>query len=209
MSTLQAFAVRSSVALVALVAMLLSYHALALRAAEASIPGALAWLYPLAVDGLLVVGMIAAYVLRSSTPGKRAYAWSVTGVGLLISEIGNALAGELRWDLIALRALPPIALALSLHLLVILAKVERPVRAPRRAPASAPASNGHAPELAALVAEAPADERSESDKARALIAERRAAGEHIGAAELCERFVLKSSSARRLLSERPRSPETR
>lgn len=201
MSNTQGWIARTLTALVALVAMLLSYHALALRAEVAGIPDPLAWVYPIAVDGLLGIGMLAAYVLRREPRlRKRAYVWGVISTGLGISLLGNALAGELRWDLIAIRAVPPIALALSLHLLVLLAKDERPRvarRAAERSPEPAPPALAPEVPLARPLVLEPNPSRSASSIALELLsADPSMATDQVRAAT-----GLSPSSVRRLRSQ--------
>lgn len=188
MNTPQSLAARLCTVLVALVAMALSYHALALRAGQANIAWPLAWVYPLAVDGLLAIGMLAGYVLRRAPVRTRAYVWGVIGLGLGISLLGNALAGDLRWDLVVIRAMPPLALAVTLHLLIVLSRDERIPRARRAAAERSPEAS--TPARPAGVLQLP--EHSRTDQARALLAER----PDISVDELMERTKLSRGRVR-------------
>lgn len=190
MSKPQAIAARLTTALLALVAMVLSYHALALRAGAAGIVWPLAWLYPLVIDGLLVVGMLAAYVLRRAKPPTRAYVWAVIALGLSVSLLGNALPA-LDPLTFTIRAMPPLALALSLHLLIILNRPERHARAGRRAPEQSQPEQEPSIDVLALPT-VNGNGGSGSAKARALLAEH----PELSNAEVAERAGVSVSRVR-------------
>ncbi|GAA1749332.1 DUF2637 domain-containing protein [Nonomuraea bangladeshensis] len=117
-------------ALVAVVvgAFVLSYDALTAVAKAAHIAESLAWLMSVSVDGAMTVGTMAALVLKMLGKPTR-YAWFVVLAGVLISVLCNALhatqsqGGKVildPWQAGAVSAIPAVALALSLHLLIIL-----------------------------------------------------------------------------------------
>lgn len=107
----------SSVALVALVAAVVSYshmHTVAERAGE----GWRAWLDPLSVDGLLVGTSLVIYARRRAGW----LAWTGMATGILISLAANLAAA--RPDLVArlVAAWPAVALALSYEVLLTLVR---------------------------------------------------------------------------------------
>jgi hypothetical protein len=123
--------------LVLVTAMALSYDALAELGRAAGILPVLSWIYPVLIDGLLVVGVVAAVTLRQAKVRIRAYAWIVIAGATAISVVGNgthALAhgGVLvlpAWGAVLASAVPAGSLASALHLLVVI------VRHSGRAPA--------------------------------------------------------------------------
>ncbi|WP_433519025.1 DUF2637 domain-containing protein [Nonomuraea sp. CA-143628] len=117
-------------ALVAVVvgAFVLSYDALTAVAEAAHVAMSLSWLMSVSVDGAMTVGTMAALVLKmlGKTTG---YAWFVVLAGVAISVACNALHATqsqggkvvlVGWQAGAVSAIPAVALALSLHLLIIL-----------------------------------------------------------------------------------------
>lgn len=99
----------------AIAAFTLSYNALRELAAGNGIPQRLAWVWPLVVDGFLMVATLS--VLRNSLTGDGAiYPWFLVGLFTVASIAFNIVhAGD---DLlsIAIGATPPVALALALEL---------------------------------------------------------------------------------------------
>lgn len=117
-------------ALVAVVvgAFVLSYAALTAVAQAAHVAVGLSWLMSVSVDGAMTVGTMAALVLKMLGK-KTGYAWFVVLAGVVISVACNALhatqsqGGKVvldNWQAGAVSAIPAVALALSLHLLIIL-----------------------------------------------------------------------------------------
>src|SRR5690349_646793 len=82
----------------------------------------LAPLVPLGVDVFSVVGIAATYLLRRAPWHVRLYAWTVFLVPAALSVAGNLAHGEarglVRAGLVG-AALPPVLLALSVHLVVV------------------------------------------------------------------------------------------
>lgn len=106
----------------------LSYDAIRAVAISAHIRPSLAWLYPVAVDGAMSVATVCAVVMRARGRSA-AYPWSVVLIGALVSVVANALhawvaggsvALPAPWA-VALSSVPPVLLALSIHLLIVLA----------------------------------------------------------------------------------------
>ncbi|MFI6793704.1 DUF2637 domain-containing protein [Nonomuraea sp. NPDC050383] len=117
-------------ALIAVVvgAFVLSFDAITAVSEAAHIDRGLSWLMPVSVDGAMTVGTMAALVLKMLEK-KTGYAWFVVLTGVIISIACNALhatqskgaAVDLDgWQQGAVSAIPAVALALSLHLLIIL-----------------------------------------------------------------------------------------
>lgn len=106
----------------------LSFDAIRAVAVAAHIRPSLAWLFPVAVDGAMSVATVCAVVLRARGRSA-AYPWLVVLFGAAVSVVANglhawvdggavALPGP--WA-VALSAVPPVLLALSIHLLIVLA----------------------------------------------------------------------------------------
>lgn len=125
--------------LIGIGAAVLSFTALADLAVRAGTPRGLSYVWPIIVDGVIVVATIAIVALRSADSRARAYAWLLLGGGAVISIIANgahavvaASASTPQWMAITVASVPPVVLLSITHLTVILA---------RRARASQPASH--------------------------------------------------------------------
>ena len=108
--------------LIALGAFWLSFTALRDLAERSGIPTGQAWVWPLIVDGLVLVSTIAVVALDE----HRWYAWTLLGAGASLSLAGNALhatyTGELPLPVrILVAAVPPLALLAVTHLTYLLA----------------------------------------------------------------------------------------
>jgi hypothetical protein len=118
----------------------LSFAALADLASMAGVPSHLAWIWPLVVDGMVVVATMSIVALAGH--GRRAllYPWSLLGGGAAVSVAANAVHAILAADgavpaavsaLIA--AVPPVALLAVTHLSVMLIqRAGEPVKSPSR-----------------------------------------------------------------------------
>jgi hypothetical protein len=114
--------------LVVVAGMALSYDALAVLAREAGIDPVLSWGYPAVVDGVLVVGSIAAYVLRGARLRIRMYLWLLIAAAVVVSVAGNAAhalshGGSLILPVVAaalVSAVPPASMAAVIHVLIVL-----------------------------------------------------------------------------------------
>lgn len=121
----------------------LSFDAIRSVAIAAHITPGLAWLYPVAVDGAMATATVCAVVMRAR--GRSAvYPWAVVLFGALVSVVANALHAWVAGGALALpaswavllSAVPPVLLALSVHLLIVLALAIHPDSASNR-PAAA------------------------------------------------------------------------
>lgn len=132
-------AVRTAGALTAVVAGgsgVLSWDALRWGAGQLGVDEHLTWIFPLVVDGLIGVGTVAALALRGARRRIRAYVWLLLGGAIGTSVVGNA-AHAAGGNLIHVvgSAVPAVALAASLHLLVILVRESQPAKVPAKVPA--------------------------------------------------------------------------
>ncbi|WP_338538744.1 DUF2637 domain-containing protein [Janibacter terrae] len=137
----------------------LSFTALADLAVRSGIGGGQAWIWPLLVDGLIVVATVAVVALD----GRRAawYPWALLIVGALVSVIANAVHALVTAEasvpgLLAatVAAVPPLVLLASTHLTVVLIRSTRTTTTPPAAPSPAEASVPVLP-TAGLAPEAP------------------------------------------------------
>lgn len=118
--------------LIALGAFWLSFTALADLAERAGIAAGQAWVWPVIVDGIIIVATIS--VVALSPYGRRAtwYPWALLIVGAVVSVAGNAAhagitaSGSLPVPLAsAISAVPPLVLLSITHLTVELTKRTR------------------------------------------------------------------------------------
>lgn len=113
----------AATAVVALASAVLSWDALTWGAGQLGIDGRLAWLYPVAVDGCIMVGTAAAWALRHAPRRVRAYVWGLLGIAIGASVVGNAAHAAGGNPLHSIGgAVPAAALAGSLHLLIVLVR---------------------------------------------------------------------------------------
>ena len=121
-------------AIVAAAAFAISFASLVYVGRAAGVTGQLAVAYPLTIDGLLAVGVLAAVVLRAARLRSRLFVWSLIFAAVGVSVIGNmahARAAGGGWLAAAAGAVPPLALAVTLELLVMIVR-HRPQPSGRR-----------------------------------------------------------------------------
>lgn len=149
-------------------AFILSFASLADLAKLAGINGSLAWIWPLIVDGLIVVSTMAIVALAGHPRRVLAYPWILLFGGSAVSVAANSLhatlaaAGVVPAVVSALvAAVPPVVLLAVTHLSVVLVQktAEKPAaqRRERRAaetPAVKVAVEPDAPHLVAVAATA-------------------------------------------------------
>lgn len=103
---------------IGVVAFVLSFAALADLARDSGIPVGLAWLWPLAVDGAIVLGT----ALVVTVPGSR-YGWVMLTAAVAVSVAGNAAhAAGFGVVGVLVAAVPPVALVAATHALVVLGR---------------------------------------------------------------------------------------
>ncbi len=108
---------------VALGSAVLSWDALSWGAGQLGVDAHLTWLYPVVVDGTIVVGTVTALALRGAAGRIRLYVWTLLAGAISASVVGNGAhaAGGSPIHMVG-AAVPAVALAASLHLLVILVR---------------------------------------------------------------------------------------
>ena len=145
----------------------LSFMALADLAARSGIAPGQAWIWPLLVDGLIVVSTIAVVALD----GRRGawYPWALLICGALVSVAANALHAIVAADAsvpamlaATVAAVPPLALLASTHLTVVLTRST-----------TAPPSTAQAPPELSAATEPMAAIESEADPEAELVLGRR------------------------------------
>lgn len=121
----------SGTVLIACGAFWLSFVALADLARRSGIAREQAWIWPLLVDGLIVVATVAAVAL-DRRPGAW-YPWTLLTGGALVSVAANALHALVTADTdmplllaSAVASVPPLVLLASTHLTVVLIRSARP-----------------------------------------------------------------------------------
>ncbi|WP_181059411.1 DUF2637 domain-containing protein [Pseudoclavibacter sp. AY1H1] len=107
----------------------LSFSALAELAVASGVPEHLAFLWPVIVDGFIVVATLAAFSF-SARPGRvQLYPWMALGVFAVVSVAGNALHVQTLapgvvvvadWIAVTVASVPPVALLIASHLLVVM-----------------------------------------------------------------------------------------
>lgn len=109
----------------------LSFNALADLAARSGIEAGQAWVWPLIVDGIIVVATVSAVALA----GQRAawYPWALLAGGALVSVTANSLHAVVAADAdvpgvlaASVAAVPPVVLLAITHLTVILTRTSQP-----------------------------------------------------------------------------------
>jgi uncharacterized protein DUF2637 len=196
MDTRQTRYARHLTILVAIVAMAMSYHALARRAEESGIDSWLAWIYPLGLDGLLAVGMLGAHALRSERRSRGlAFMWGLFAFGIVASGLGNALPLDMPGAFF--RLVPPLSLAGCMEALILLSRRELSVRAAK--PAAEPSKVIQLPSKPA---------GSGSARARAILAEHRANGRALKDVELAGLAKISPSRARAVIYEQAKVAAT-
>lgn len=127
--------------LIALAAFWLSFSALADLAHRAGVPGEQAWVWPLVLDGIIVVSTVSVVALSGHNRAASSYPWLLLLGATAVSVIGNGAhasmthpAGAPTAIAIGVSAVPPIALVTSTHLSVMLLARAVPPRARARAP---------------------------------------------------------------------------
>lgn len=131
----------------------LSFAALADLAEMAGVPRHLAWIWPLVVDGMVVVATMAIVALAGHGTRALIYPWALLGGGAAVSIAANAVHAILAANgavpaavsaLVA--AVPPVALLAVTHLSVVLIqRAAEPVKSPARRRSHAPAGKAAQP----------------------------------------------------------------
>lgn len=114
----------------------LSFSALRDLAVRSGIEPGLAYMWPLIVDGFIVVATAAAFALRGQGPRVTWYPWAALVVFSAVSVCGNALHAQAQatdvatWLSTIVSAVPAVALLLASHLMTVIAENSRTAPAP-------------------------------------------------------------------------------
>lgn len=122
------YTTRAVVILVALGAAVLSFDALTALAVASGIRPEFGWIWAIVTDGFIFVATLAAFAFRERTGAAKYYTWSVLGTFVLLSILGNAWHAAIvensymlpLWVKVGVTAVPPLALFLAIHLLVLM-----------------------------------------------------------------------------------------
>jgi len=122
------YAAAAIVAALAAIAFVLSFSALRDLAVAAHVSVELAWLWPLAVDGNIVVNTVAGLLLRPRGRTVSWYPWAALFLFSAVSVVGNGLhatttSGRLALDPVVafvVSAIPAVALLQGSHLFVVM-----------------------------------------------------------------------------------------
>jgi uncharacterized membrane protein len=210
-------------AVIAAGAFWLSFYALADLAGRSGVPPEQAWVWPLIVDGVIVVSTVAVFALRGHARSLTAYPWALLLGGVVVSVGANAVHAALtETDVpdvvaIAVASVPPIALVAATHLSALLLDRTNPgagtlvfpwARRRSAQPAPVPAESAPAAQTKTRTRKA-AKPRAAGEGATALDAEamrawyveQLSAGATPTGSSFAERFGVSEATGRRRLSE--------
>jgi hypothetical protein len=122
------YSTRAVVVLVAIGAAVLSFDALTELARASGIRDEFSWIWAVVVDGFILIATFAAFALQDREGKAKFYAWITLGVFVIISILGNAWHAAIASEgyimpmeaAVTVTAIPPLALFLAIHLLVIM-----------------------------------------------------------------------------------------
>lgn len=192
----------------------LSFSSLQDLAASSGIDPDLAFLWPLVVDGFIVVATFAALALRSGGRAAVWYPWTALVLFSAISVAGNAIhaleASDLKVPILVatvVSSVPALALLIASHLLVVMIDGHRREIAKTVRPSEVAAVQGQVvkhPAEAALnmplaAASLRASEVSDPDAVLARLREHHAAGRQITGAVLAGELGVSERTGRRRL----------
>lgn len=133
--------------LIAAGAFVLSFASLTDLAARAGIYPALAWIWPIIIDGLIVAATVAIVALAGHDRRTLAYPWALLFLGAVVSTAANSVHAIITVDQnhggvphvvsAVVAAMPPLVLLAITHLTVILVQKAAPAPAPKKKPARA------------------------------------------------------------------------
>lgn len=113
-------------AVIAAGAFWLSFYALADLAGRSGVPAEQVWVWPIIVDGVIVVATIAVFALRGHAAALTIYPWGLLIGGVVVSVAANAVHATLTETevpdvvAIAVATVPPISLVAATHLSALL-----------------------------------------------------------------------------------------
>lgn len=128
--------------LIAAGAFVLSFASLTDLASRSGINPALAWIWPIIVDGLIVAATVAIVALAGHDRRTLAYPWSLLFLGAVVSTAANSVHAIISVDQnhggvppvvsAIVAAMPPLVLLAITHLTVILVQKAAPAPAPKK-----------------------------------------------------------------------------
>jgi hypothetical protein len=190
----------------------MSYEALHALARDSGVSAGLAWLWPLVVDGFIVVASMS--VVRAVIESRRTWhPWTLLLLFSTISVAGNVAHGPPTVIGRLVAAVPPVALVLAFDLLT--RQVQLTLRPPQVdvARSGEPGVQGiaEAPDGSSLV-RLPAGKSHEDlgvrGRAARMVARARAAGQPVTGRWLAEQLSVSDWYARRLLRQIDAAPAT-
>lgn len=96
------------------------------------------WL-PLSVDGMLVAALVVIWVRRHRGDRAGVFPWLAFGFGMVVTILANlAAVAEPKPEAVAVALFPPLALAITLELVALIAYRSGPRRTPAEQPVSVP-----------------------------------------------------------------------
>lgn len=122
------YTTRLVVVLVAIGAAILSFDALTALAQASGIRPEFSWIWAIVIDGFIMVATLATFALQNRSKSSRYYAWTTLAIFVVFSILGNAWHAAISktdfvlpiWVSVIVTAIPPLALFLAIHLLVIM-----------------------------------------------------------------------------------------
>ncbi|WP_194828753.1 DUF2637 domain-containing protein [Nocardia sp. XZ_19_231] len=137
-------------------AFVLSFAALQDLAIMGGTPRGLAWLFPVIVDGTIIQATMAVIALPPKSAEHKWFSWILVG-GAAVSVSSNSVHAYLTghsWGGALLAAIPPLALLIDTHGLVLLRRAAQRDSAPTVVVETAPTTTADtdAPDLASMVA---------------------------------------------------------
>jgi hypothetical protein len=204
----------AGVLVLAAAAFTLSYDALHQLALDSRVRPGLAWLWPVVIDGTIVVALLT--VLAAKRAAARAgYPWTLAGLFSAASVAFNIAHAPDRPVARLVFAMAPVALVLTTHLLMQQAswRHQRPATAGQApnlsgpggrvpaAPDTAAALAGHEPAMVVPRAGPAGREPDPEVKARRIYQQHQAAGIRLSGAALARHAGISERHGRRLLAE--------
>jgi hypothetical protein len=204
----------ASVLVLAAAAFTLSYDALHQLALDSRVRPGLAWLWPVVIDGTIVVALLTVLAAKRAA-ARTSYPWTLAGLFSAASVAFNIAHAPDRPVARLVFAMAPVALVLTTHLLMQQAswRPQRPAMAGQAPNLSGPGGRvpagpdtttalaGHEPDMVVPRA-GPAGQAPDPEvKARRIYQQHQAAGIRLSGAALARHAGISERHGRRLLAE--------
>jgi Protein of unknown function (DUF2637) len=204
----------AGVLVLAAAAFTLSYDALHKLALDSRVRPGLAWLWPVVIDGTIVVALLTVLAAKRAA-ARTSYPWTLAGLFSAASVAFNIAHAPDRPVARLVFAMAPVALVLTTHLLMQQAswRPQRPAMAGQvpnlaasggrvpAAPDTAAAMAGHEPAMVVPRAAPAGREPDPEVKARRIYQQHQAAGIRLSGAALARHAGISERHGRRLLAE--------